>query len=82
MTAFGRIFFPLGPLFLPDQDQRNTLNLGADAVLPWRSYASKNVYYGSASGMLFPDSPGDPGRNTAASRFRWARFLEKNFRLR
>ncbi len=34
----------LSPL---DHDQRNTLNVGADVTLPWRSYASTNVYYGS-----------------------------------
>jgi Carboxypeptidase regulatory-like domain/TonB-dependent Receptor Plug Domain len=30
-----------------DHDQRNTLNLGFDADLPWRSFVSSNVYYGS-----------------------------------
>jgi outer membrane receptor protein involved in Fe transport len=30
-----------------DHDQRNTLNLGYTMSLPWRSYASTNVYYGS-----------------------------------
>jgi outer membrane receptor protein involved in Fe transport len=30
-----------------DHDQRNTLNVGGDYTLPWRSYASTNVYYGS-----------------------------------
>jgi outer membrane receptor protein involved in Fe transport len=30
-----------------DHDQRNTLNLGFTTSLPWRSYASTNVYYGS-----------------------------------
>jgi hypothetical protein len=30
-----------------DHDQRNTLNVGFNAVLPWNSYASTNVYYGS-----------------------------------
>jgi hypothetical protein len=30
-----------------DHDQRNTLNLGFNATLPWRAYASTNVYYGS-----------------------------------
>ena len=30
-----------------DHDQRNTLNVGGDVALPWRSYASTNVYYGS-----------------------------------
>lgn len=33
-----------GPL---DHDQRNTLNVGFDASLPWHSFASTNVYYGS-----------------------------------
>src|SRR5271165_6983629 len=41
------------PLFIPpglspvDHDQRNTLNLGGNTSLPWRSYASVNMYYGS-----------------------------------
>jgi outer membrane receptor protein involved in Fe transport len=30
-----------------DHDQRNTLNLGFDTSLPWRTYAATNVYYGS-----------------------------------
>ena len=30
-----------------DHDQRNTLNIGFNASLPWESYASANVYYGS-----------------------------------
>ncbi|MGO9575733.1 MAG: TonB-dependent receptor [Terriglobales bacterium] len=30
-----------------DHDQRNTLNVGGDVNLPWRSHASTNVYYGS-----------------------------------
>jgi hypothetical protein len=30
-----------------DHDQRNTLNIGFNATLPWNSYASTNVYYGS-----------------------------------
>jgi outer membrane cobalamin receptor len=30
-----------------DHDQRNTLNLGAQISLPWRSFVSGNVYYGS-----------------------------------
>jgi len=30
-----------------DHDQRNTLNVGFNADLPWQSYASTNVYYGS-----------------------------------
>ena len=30
-----------------DHDQRNTLNIGAQITLPFRSFASGNVYYGS-----------------------------------
>jgi outer membrane receptor protein involved in Fe transport len=30
-----------------DHDQRNTLNVGFNGTLPWRAYASTNVYYGS-----------------------------------
>ena len=41
------------PLYIPpgyspaDHDQRNTLNWGVNTSLPWHSYASGNVYYGS-----------------------------------
>jgi Carboxypeptidase regulatory-like domain/TonB dependent receptor/TonB-dependent Receptor Plug Domain len=36
------------PGFSPvDHDQRDTLNVGFNATLPWQSYASTNVYYGS-----------------------------------
>jgi TonB dependent receptor/Carboxypeptidase regulatory-like domain/TonB-dependent Receptor Plug Domain len=37
---------PLGYTPL-DHDQRNTLNAGFNATLPWQSFASTNVYYGS-----------------------------------
>jgi hypothetical protein len=40
-----------------DHDQRNTLNLGGDLSLPWRSYASTNVYYGSGFSNAFPGAP-------------------------
>jgi outer membrane receptor protein involved in Fe transport len=30
-----------------DHDQRNTLHIGGQWTLPWRSYASTDVYYGS-----------------------------------
>jgi hypothetical protein len=43
-----------GPL---DHDQRNTLNVGADVTLPWRAYASTNVYYGSGLVNAFPGQP-------------------------
>lgn len=44
----GLTDFTLSPGLSPlDHDQRNTLNVGGDISLPWRSYASTNVYYGS-----------------------------------
>jgi len=42
LTDFS--FKTLSPL---DHDQRNTLNVGGYVSLPWRSFASTNVYYGS-----------------------------------
>jgi hypothetical protein len=44
----------LSPL---DHDQRNTLNLGGDVTLPWRAFASTNVYYGSGFSNAFPGQP-------------------------
>jgi carboxypeptidase family protein/TonB-dependent receptor-like protein len=65
------------PLAIPpgyapvDHDQRNTLTVGFTASLPWQSYASTNVYYGSGfTNGLFgtPDAqyPGPylPGHTT------------------
>jgi hypothetical protein len=44
----GLTDFTLAPGLSPlDHDQRNTLNVGGDVTLPWRSYVSTNVYYGS-----------------------------------
>ena len=40
-----------------DHDQRNTLNIGADVSLPWRSYASTNIYYGSGFSNAFQGQP-------------------------
>ena len=40
-----------------DHDQRNTLNVGGDVTLPWRAYASTNVYYGSGFTNAFPGQP-------------------------
>ena len=50
-------FSPPTSLFALDHDQRNTLNLGGDLALPWRSYASTNVYYGSGFSNAFPGQP-------------------------
>src|SRR5208337_135752 len=44
----------LAPL---DHDQRNTLNVGGDVSLPWRAYASTNIYYGSGFSNAFPGAP-------------------------
>ena len=43
---------------LLDHDQRNTLHIGAEYTLPWKSYASTDVYY--ASGFTNGNSPPDP----------------------
>ena len=42
-----------------DHDQRNTLNLGFNATLPFRTTASTNVYYGSGfhNGNPDPNTP-------------------------
>lgn len=40
-----------------DHDQRHTLNIGGDVRLPWRSFASTNVYYGSGFTNAFPGQP-------------------------
>src|SRR5271165_1262954 len=51
-----------------DHDQRNTLNLGFNANLPWQSFASFNMYYGSGFTNGNPDAqyPGSylPGHTT------------------
>ena len=40
-----------------DHDQRNTLNVGGDVMLPWRMHGSTNVYYGSG---FTNGEPGNP----------------------
>ena len=63
LTDFS--YLSWGPL---DHDQRNTLNVGGNLTLPWRAYASTNVYYGSGFTNAFPGEPypGDylPGHTT------------------
>jgi len=39
-----------------DHDQRNTLNLGFNATLPWHAFGSTNVYYGSGFTNGFPNA--------------------------
>jgi len=59
------VFPQLTPL---DHDQRNTLDVGGDVSLPWRSFASTNVYYGSGfhNGLPGQPYPGNylPGHTT------------------
>ncbi len=44
-----------------DHDQRNTLNVGFNSTLPWQTFASTNVYYGSGFTNGTPNAqyPGD-----------------------
>jgi Carboxypeptidase regulatory-like domain/TonB dependent receptor-like, beta-barrel/TonB-dependent Receptor Plug Domain len=51
-----------GPL---DHDQRNTLNVGFEASLPWQSFVSSNVYYGSGFTNGSQGIPGAPYINDA-----------------
>ena len=44
----------LSPL---DHDQRNTLSIVGNVSLPWRSYVSTSVYYGSGFTNAFPGQP-------------------------
>ena len=57
-------FSPPSDFFLLDHDQRNTLHMGGMINLPWRSFASTDVYYGS--GFANGDGPPDhlPGHTT------------------
>ena len=50
--------------FLLDHDQRNTLHFGGTLNLPWRNYASTDIFYGS--GFANGDAPPDhlPGHTT------------------
>jgi outer membrane cobalamin receptor len=44
---------------LLDHDQRNTLHIGGRWTLPWRSYASTDIYYGSGFANGDENLPGD-----------------------
>lgn len=59
-------FSPPAGFFVLDHDQRNTLNVGFDASLPWQTFVSTNVYYGSGFSNGDPTIPGDhlPGHTT------------------
>jgi hypothetical protein len=49
-------FSPPSGYFALDHDQRNTLNAGLDANLPWQAFVSMNVYAGSG----FSNGEGPP----------------------
>jgi len=54
----GLTDFSFSPELSPlDHDQRNTLNVGGDVSLPWQSYVSTNVNYGSGFSNAFPGQP-------------------------
>jgi len=56
----GLTNFTFGDGFkLLDHDQRNTLHIGGQFMLPWRSYASTDVYYASGFSNGNPAIPGD-----------------------
>jgi hypothetical protein len=59
VTAACPVAIPPG--YAPvDHDQRNTLNFGLNASLPWHAFGSTNVYYGSGftNGMPNAQYPG------------------------
>ena len=66
-----------------DHDQRNTLNLGFNATLPWQAFASTNVYYGSGFTNGIPDAqyPGDYLPRTPRLIFRWGKASARNTRV-
>jgi hypothetical protein len=57
-------FTPPAGFFTLDHDQRNTLNVGFDANLPWHSFVSTNVYYGSGFSNGDPPPSHLPGHTT------------------
>jgi TonB dependent receptor/Carboxypeptidase regulatory-like domain/TonB-dependent Receptor Plug Domain len=57
LTDFADLCPPGVSLCALDHDQRNTLNIGADVSLPWNSYASSSVYYGSGFKNAFTGHP-------------------------
>jgi hypothetical protein len=62
----GGLLFSIPPGYAPvDHDQRNTLNFGFNATLPWQTLASTNVYYGSGFTNGEFGVAGDPYTNDA-----------------
>ena len=57
-------FTPPAGYFTLDHDQRNTLNAGFDANLPWQAFASVDVYYGSGFSNGSPPPDHLPGHTS------------------
>lgn len=57
-------FSPPGGFFPLDHDQRNTLHVGGVMNLPWRTYASTDIYYGSGFTNGAPPPDHLPGHTT------------------
>jgi hypothetical protein len=55
-TPLHIIHSPTAGYFALDHDQRNTVNAGVEAKLPWQAFASMDVYYGSG----FSNGEGPP----------------------
>ncbi len=64
-----------GGYFLLDHDQRNTLHVGGDSSLPWHSFVSTDVYYGS--GFTNGNAPQGPDHLPGHTTFDLS--LGKNF---
>jgi len=57
---------PISPDYGPlDHDQRDTLNVGAQVILPWKSFVSGNLYYGS--GFYNGNGPASQGAQCCSS---------------
>jgi TonB-dependent receptor-like protein len=54
---------PIG-YFALDHDQRNTLSIGGEVILPWKSFVSTNISYGSGFTNSFPPMGYLPGHTT------------------
>ncbi|MBZ5540298.1 MAG: TonB-dependent receptor [Acidobacteriia bacterium] len=66
-------FSPPSDYFLLDHDQRNTLHAGGTLDLPWHSYVSTDVYYGSGF------ANGDPPPSHLQGHTTWDLSLGKEF---
>jgi outer membrane receptor protein involved in Fe transport len=64
-----------GGYFLLDHDQRNTLHVGGDSKLPWHSFVSTDVYYGSG----FTNGNAPPGPDHLPGHTTFDLSLGKNF---